>query len=136
MTLSYFNLSEDNICILYMHTYAQWAYQQKILTWELTFIYWETCKQFLDHIWLLKNRDKYVNYFVSLFCSSNISLRGHNPLVFIGLNLSCKLVRGHGDIEQREAIKAKYRRLCQHFFCMILYEDPAEPARHEHMAQM
>ena len=28
------------------------------------------------------------------------------------------------------------RRLCQHFFCMILYEDPAEPARHEHMAQM
>ena len=91
-------------------------------------------------------------YFVSLFlfCSSNflsgaylseiadslITLRGHNQLLFKGLNLSFNLDRGHGDIEQREAIKAKYRRLCQHFFCMILYEDPAEPARHEHMAQM
>lgn len=93
----------------------------------------------------------YTNLDMSLiFCSSNflsgaflsetadslINLRGENQLLFKGLNLSFNLDRGHGDVEQSKAIRAKYRRLCQHFFCMILYEDPAEPARHEHMAQM
>jgi len=55
--------------------------------------------------------------------------------IFHGLNLSFNLDRGE-VLPNKGLVRSRFSALCAHFFCMILYEDPAEPARHEHMAQM
>lgn len=63
-------------------------------------------------------------------------LRGEKQLLFKGLNLSFNLGRDEAVVKQKDIIREKYKTVCQHLFCMILYEDPGEPARREHLAQM
>lgn len=56
-------------------------------------------------------------------------------ILFKGLNINFNLDRGE-VLNSKDIVRERYKKLCQHFFCMILYEDPAEPARLEHAAQM
>lgn len=66
--------------------------------------------------------------------ASLTSICNRKPL-FKGLNLNFNLDRGE-VLTNRDLVRERFRRICQHFFCMILYEDPVDQTRREHMAQM
>lgn len=67
--------------------------------------------------------------------AASLTSGSNRKVLFKGLNLNFNLDRGE-VLTNRDLVREKFRRMCQHFFCMILYEDPIDLTRREHMAQM